>query len=323
MYGYIVATLAMVEEPSSTAILRTSPVDDNDPDAPLPPYSDKEEEQKAPLIQEPLVQQEVLLIKQKPITASLRGTVRHLKSRNASPLRGLKEVVLYFVAFTLITSVFNIVAPGNPLVQGFGVIIAVTGLTRLSMLWTHIVISEPSQKRWTQRFVSRKVAKKALLPTFATAMFQLATPIVPAFVYMALNVDGSLRVPLDEMSPVQRSILGLKTLAVASSGLLYFLCIVVPSSIALVRVYAALLPEDETPIVSFDRTFGGLVVPESEGGNGKLMLLDAWKSFDWNARVRLIKVWAKMTLILALITVMFLFGFFSLAMVAVASINKN
>merc|ERR1711977_672655 len=51
-------------------------------------------------------------------------------------------------------------------------------------------------------------------------------------------------------------------------------------------------PSEET-IVPFDRSFGGKVVPEIVGGTGMIGMLDAWKTFDWAARIRLVKTYLK------------------------------
>ena len=62
---------------------------------------------------------------------------------------------------------------------------------------------------------------------------------------------------------------------------------------AYTRLQASLLPEDDEPIVPFDRTFGGKVVPAIIGGSGMIGMRDAWKTFDWNAIVRVVKVYVK------------------------------
>ena len=56
----------------------------------------------------------------------------------------------------------------------------------------------------------------------------------------------------------------------------------------------------------FDRTFGGRVVPESAGGTGVLGLLEAWRSFDWAARIRLVKVYLKTGAIQVAVSALFL-----------------
>jgi hypothetical protein len=70
-----------------------------------------------------------------------------------------------------------------------------------------------------------------------------------------------------------------------------FLCM--PAVVTQIRVEASLLPEDQDVIVPFDRTFGGKVVPKVLGGTGCVSFMDAWRSFNWEARRRLIKLYSK------------------------------
>jgi len=57
--------------------------------------------------------------------------------------------------------------------------------------------------------------------------------------------------------------------------------------------------------VPFDRSFGGKVVPEIVGGTGVLGIRDAWSTFDWASRVRLIKTYAKVILLQVLLVIVF------------------
>ena len=83
--------------------------------------------------------------------------------------------------------------------------------------------------------------------------------------------------------------------------------VIFPITVSLKRVQASLLPEEDEAIVPFDRTFGGKVVPEMDGGSGKVSMRDAWKTFDWNSRIRLAKVYAKVFAIQGVFTVLFAF----------------
>ena len=81
--------------------------------------------------------------------------------------------------------------------------------------------------------------------------------------------------------------------------------IIIPANVALKRVQASMLPEEDESIVPFDRTFGGKVIPEVVGGSGKIGMLTAWKTFDWNARVRLLKIYAKVAVMQAVLFMAF------------------
>ncbi|CAL5868647.1 uncharacterized protein PFLUO_LOCUS2874 [Penicillium psychrofluorescens] len=67
------------------------------------------------------------------------------------------------------------------------------------------------------------------------------------------------------------------------------LLISVPARGIFTRVAASMLPEEDGPIVPFDRFFGGKVKPETTGGSGRLGLMDAWTTFKWAARFRYVK----------------------------------
>ena len=66
-----------------------------------------------------------------------------------------------------------------------------------------------------------------------------------------------------------------------------------------------MLPEEEDSIVPFDRTFAGKVKPQILGGSGAVSMLDAWKSFDRSARIRLMKLYFKVFIVSIFTTIMF------------------
>lgn len=145
-----------------------------------------------------------------------------------------------------------------------------------------------------------------MLPTLASALVQIALPAVPIAVFFALDTVQTIDGPLDTLTAAQRVGLAIKLITTIASAFAFAIFCFVPVTVGLVRCQAALLSEEETPIISFDRSFGGKLVSVSEGGSGRLTLKDAWKSFDWNGRVRLIKVWVKMVLMQAALTAFFL-----------------
>jgi len=79
--------------------------------------------------------------------------------------------------------------------------------------------------------------------------------------------------------------------------LLLFVGIQVPAAVAMTRVAASMLPEEDETIVPFDRTFGGKTTPTIIGGQGKIGVVEAWKSFPWASRVRLLKLMVKVAAI--------------------------
>jgi len=84
----------------------------------------------------------------------------------------------------------------------------------------------------------------------------------------------------------------------------------------LTRVQASLLADSEETIVPFDRSFNGKVIPEIVGGSGAIGMLDAWKTFDWAARIRLVKAYFKVFLMqLAVAAVFLAIGIFEVVLV--------
>ena len=84
-----------------------------------------------------------------------------------------------------------------------------------------------------------------------------------------------------------------------------FVFVVIPADVTLRRVQASMLPEEDESIVPFDRTFAGKVKPEILGGSGAVSMLDAWKSFDRSARIRLMKLYLKIFFVSVFTTIMF------------------
>jgi hypothetical protein len=85
----------------------------------------------------------------------------------------------------------------------------------------------------------------------------------------------------------------LEAIGIYALNSLLLLLFVVPATIVLVRVQASSLPENDEAIVPFDKTFGGKVDSTSGDGRNQLTLFDAWRSFKWPSRIRLLKTYAK------------------------------
>jgi hypothetical protein len=71
-----------------------------------------------------------------------------------------------------------------------------------------------------------------------------------------------------------------------------------PATVIVVRVAASMLPEENETVVPFDRSFGGKVTPTIIGGQGKIGMVEAWQSFDWSSRIRLVKLISKLVAIM-------------------------
>ncbi|KAJ5781949.1 uncharacterized protein N7518_010432 [Penicillium psychrosexuale] len=270
-YGMVISTLAVVEDTNPDIYVRITPGPD-----PTKPTDEDDPELLAPT---PL----------KPITSKLRTTVKHLRSRAGfwSRFRGMGMFVAYTMARGFLSAFVPV--PTNSYLGQFVVqsVLSVV-LATWQMAWVHIVISEPSPKRFYQRIPSYKtwikIAPAAALQDVLTA--------AAFFIPMAIaNLAGWLDVSGDQEVPPIVAIYRFMGVSVVPA-LLAFL-ISMPARVIFVRVAASMLPEEDETIVPFDRSFGGKVRPAITGGSGKIGLMDAWTTFDWAARVRFAKVIGK------------------------------
>jgi hypothetical protein len=286
----VIATLAMVETPS--AAITVSPSVE---DAPI--------DQKEGLLESGPT---ITLVHTKPITSSIRGTVRHLVSEAGrfSRWRGIRALVLYQLCTSMVVSIVEPIIP-HAFPGRFIIVSAATGalLANLHATWTHKVISMPSDKSFWQRIVPRSQWKKLAFPAAVESSAKYVSMYIAQGFIMIIGLDSIDR---DDMAAwkgadwVSLLMQVLCTLAIVLSCVLF---IVLPALVTLIRVEASILPEDQDTIVPFDRTFSGKVVPEILGGTGCVSFLDAWRSFNWEARRRLIKLYAKITAIIVAISV--------------------
>ena len=231
---------------------------------------------------------ELLLVKQKPITASFRTTIKHLQSKGGFRAR-FRGFSIFFVNVMLVNWISGLLNTFVPFL--LAPIIATIVCARFSLAWTHIVISDPNPKPWYRRFPSIKTWKKVAGPTAILAIAEQAAIVLPAYLAARFNFIGSP--DFAYTTSAERQIMALKGFSVLAISLALAFLVVIPANVTLTRVQASLLPDEIESIVPFDRSFGGKVIPEIVGGSGVVGMLDAWKTFDWNSRIRLVKAYAK------------------------------
>ena len=291
----------MIETPTATAFKVDS--DDNLEEVDAPVLSEEQKSEKMRLIESDL-----FLVKQKPITGKMRTALKHLKSQGGrlAGFRGLHVSLIYHGIHSLVV---NLLAPRNShsLVRPLIAVITTIALCRIQMTWTHIVISAPSTKSWWRRFPSVKAGKNIIIPTAVFAIAVQAAIYVPGALFA--TVHETLRNPSaygNNPATVQKIALA-EGFLVVIIAIAIFVLIVIPADVTLKRVQASMLPEEDESIVPFDRTFAGKVKPEILGGTGAVSMLDAWKTFDRSARIRLIKLYAKIMAIQFALSLMFVF----------------
>ncbi|KAI7467465.1 hypothetical protein KC351_g14018 [Hortaea werneckii] len=289
--GEVMASLAMIESPSTTAIIEPASKDD----LPPPAYSEeayadepgapRKDEKEGLLPSEAMARDqpaqpadnediEITVIDHKPVTASIRSTIGLLSSVGGfrARWRGLGASILYHALHGFVT---NLLAS----FLGFGLfgnalcyIFTSLALMRVHMLWTHSMIAYPTNKSLFAR--PRHDGRPAPRPPE-----QHLRRRIPA--QARLRHDADL----------------LRLLAVPTTALFVALAVLLPASVTLTRLEATLLPEDETTLVPFDRE---AIVSEdinpSVRGASRALFVQAWRSFDSAARLRLVKLYVKMVM---------------------------
>jgi len=296
-YFQLIPTLCMIESPESQAYVPVNALSDE------PPSYDDDDDDSAPKATDP----ELLILQNKPITSSFRKTLLHLRARAGrwSRFRGFGMALVLDIATGILISNFGGALIHNFIYIAFVTILATTLTSGLQMTWIHIVISEPSPKRWYQRIPPLKYHLRVAPAVALSALAIQITHILPTLVVSGF---GPMRhMQRHEYNPTQRdlyAVVGQGILAISIS-LLCFVGLQVPAAVTMVRVAASMLPEADETIVPFDRTFGGQTTPEIIGGQGKIGLVEAWRSFPRSSRMRLLRAIAKAVAIFMAICIAF------------------
>ena len=287
----------MIETPTATAF-KTEVIDSDEVDAPLLSQDQKSEKAK-------IVETDLFLVKQKPITSKMRTTMKHLRTQ-AGPFarfRGLHVSIIYHILHGAIVGFISTHVLGHPVARPFIAVFASLALCRIQMTWTHIVISNPSNKSWYRRIPSRTAVRNILLPTAVFAFAEQATVYVPGALFLLATQAFNEEVKINVGRAQNIALLEMFLIGLIGIGI--FVLVVIPADVTLKRVQASMLPEEDESIVPFDRTFAGKVKPEILGGSGAVSMLDAWKSFDRSARIRLMKLYLKVFLVSVITTISF------------------
>ncbi|KAI8935368.1 hypothetical protein NX059_007951 [Plenodomus lindquistii] len=285
MLQEVVTTLCMVESP--VAAITVSPTTE----------SGDQHEKEGLLETGPTI----TLVNQKPITSSIRGTLRHLAANAGrfSRFRGFRLYILYAFLVSMASAFFGGALPQVP---GMEILVAgLAGATVANMhaVWIHKLVSMPTEKTLWQRIPSKAHWKTLALPAaIQSAMPYVSLYLVGGFGYM-LNLHKLESENVAEYNCAQWTSLIVRLGATLIFAVLCTLFLCLPAIVTLVRIEASILPEDQDTIVPFDRSFGGKVVEKMMGGTGVVGFLDAWRSFNWEARRRLIKLYIKTFIMLS------------------------
>lgn len=279
----------MVETPMATTFKLDAPEADN-----TDPLVSSDDETK-PILSATLPQ--VLVVKTKPITAKIRTTMKHLRTQAGpwSRFRGLHIYMIYHFLFSVSYAILQFLFGLVYIPRAAAAVTTHVILCQFGLMWTHAVISAPSTQPWYKRTSTFATVKQVVFPTVIFAGAEQLVLLLSRDLFNAFGLHRFLRNPdlFAQLSPgIQREVLAQISTIGLLSAIAGFL-VLFPAYVALTRVYASALPEQVESIVPFDRTFGGRAQPRTEGGNGIVSMLDAWRTFDWAARFRLINLYAK------------------------------
>ncbi|OTB05355.1 hypothetical protein M426DRAFT_138668 [Hypoxylon sp. CI-4A] len=223
----------------------------------------------------------------RPVTSSLRSIYRTLTSLSGkkSLFRGARCSIVYMSCLFTLSSLISQI-PFIPVVVSLAIAGVLT--SPIYTAWTHIIISEPSEKTWWHR-VPRygPTVRATALPTLA---FYLVNEYMNT---IARNLTAALiggRIDSTHYAGY---------LLYVAIYLLALVFVNIPIHITLTRVQASLLPIEERTIVPLDR---GLTFSKADGRE-YMSIREAWRTFTRASWIRLVKLYVK---IYALCSVVYL-----------------
>lgn len=235
--------------------------------------------------------------KNKPITSKIRGTLRHLTAHAGwtARWRGLGYAAVYTFCNGFVHGFANLFLFWLP---GGGILAAIAAAVvtaQLHCAWTHKMISASSAKSFRSRIPSVRVWRQLWIPNVvASASCQISMILVGLLI--AVLAHGAISHGDDKTPPHFANsfwVVIAKVLAVLALAFFLGFFVVLPNYAALTRIEATLLPDEEDTIVPFDRTFGGKVTPVVVGGSGFSYVKEVCRTFDSEARGRIMKLFFK------------------------------
>ena len=250
---------------------------------------------------------EAILVTSKPVTASLHTTIKHLRNIGGftSRFRGVSMWIVYAIVLQQFTMLFSSMF-------GFiiGGVIAAAVMAIPRMTWVHIVISSPSPLPWFKRFPSKENFRTAFKKVTGLTVLVAIAEVGGAFIALALmpsmpNMQNGQpehqgrheTTGDDEKDELILRVCIMQTAIALLAWLAWSAFFTVPLTACLAKIQTSLLPEDEDTIVNTERS-------------EDMTLAEAWRSFDWNARVRVYKVYAKFVAIQISIVMTFTIGMY-------------
>ncbi|KAM0261669.1 hypothetical protein ACHAQJ_002121 [Trichoderma viride] len=240
------------------------------------------------------------------VTSSLRSINRLLTSYGGfrANFRGFMCAFVQSALTSIVASIFS----WGP-VRPFAELLASLAMVQYATAWVHIVISQPSPRRFWRRLPPFKRAFEATWK--AVVIYWAATQVhkwVPILLAGLIGFDAPSLSNMqsggfhDALRDGDISYLIKAVVYILLSTMLYTV-VIIPARVVLVRIQASLLPEDEDAIIPFDRSFDGKVEPAVVGGRGYATVANAWSTFSKTAWRRVVILYAKIMGVFAAVTV--------------------
>ncbi|KAJ5610218.1 hypothetical protein N7510_006937 [Penicillium lagena] len=268
----VVATLAAVEDSSPNTYVRLDNEDSNNSCDPNDPH-----------VTTPSIT--------KPITSGLGSTIKHLRAHGGiwSCYRGFRMYLAFTVGYICVVFLVAVIPPipidsfiGSDFAHFAGRMFSATW----QLAWVHLVIADKSPRSYHRRMLGlRKWARMAP----AAALYNFLKSATFSLPIAAAELAG-WTVTSVATNQGYEGLLGV--LAASILPAIFALLVSIPARGIFTRVAASMLPEEDDPVVPFDRHFGGNVWPETDG-SGKIGLMDAWTTFEWASRIRYVKIFLK------------------------------
>ena len=228
---------------------------------------------------------EAVIINQDPITTSLRSTKKHLRAVGGrlARFRGISMFMVYNFLLLNVNDVMTTILPFGSLSLVVAYVATSVVLAIPRMTWTHIIVSSPTERKWFSRFPAMSSARRLMAklagPTALVALAEVSSTII----FIALlpeDVRDPSKLDKSEMDCEKMHALTLSCFFAGLASLAWTALVTIPATAVLSKIQTALLHEDEDAIIVVDR-------------NEDMGFAAAWKSFDWNARARVYKAYAK------------------------------
>ncbi|KAK3316655.1 hypothetical protein B0H66DRAFT_300672 [Apodospora peruviana] len=255
-----------------------------------------------------------------PVTKDIGTAMAHLRARRGfrSLYRGFRFGMAYSI-LDLLVQTLALPTRFNPIIVD---LICIFVLVGIHCSWTHAILRASHPANDGARF--QQNTKRTGCARFIPGVWSrhLVLPTIRYILHFTASVMGTLlasffaRRQHDKIKASHQDgsvnlfiavVLALFPIVV---GLLAFFTLLLPSWMAYVRVEASLLPESDSTVVPFDRTYGGrLDRSDATSWVGyvirNLTTYGAWKTVGWKTYKRVISIYLKFLLLSVVILLSF------------------